>query len=887
MPEVADSLTNNAEVDIPEGSTLVVSGSLVNNGAILVNANNGLGGATLNFNSNTNLSGTGSIVLRVLRDYGTWLSISGGCTLTQGAGHTIAGIGAMTGALVNAGTVVANVSGQRLDVLGASAWTNSGTLKGTNGGSLNFSGSQVSVTQSPAGTILADGGGVNFTGNSQISGGTLDSRNGGAVGVNGATLSNLTNVGDLELNGNAAFSNVTNQNILNVSAGNAATLSGSNFVNNGIFTINPSGANAATSLTITSDFTLSGTGSLVLNPFGNNFATAQIIASNGATLTQSSGHLIRGAGYINSPLNNDGLILADGPGKQLHLLGATMNSGTLMATNGAWLDINGSQSYLTQSAGGMCLADGGYIGFINDAHITGGVFDSRNGGSVVVGQGHTATLSNISNMGALRQDYGGTAILSGSSFVNNGTFTVNTTAENATTIVNISSNLILSGTGSLVLNPFGNNFATAQIIASNGATLTQSSGHLIRGAGYINSPLNNDGLILADGPGKQLHLLGATMNSGTLMATNGAWLDINGSQSYLTQSAGGMCLADGGYIGFINDAHITGGVFDSRNGGSVVVGQGHTATLSNISNMGALRQDYGGTAILSGSSFVNNGTFTVNTTAENATTTVNIGSNVLLSGTGRLILNANGANGNSARITASGGAVLTQAAEHTVQGKGRVYTPINNAGLILGNGTGSALELYGQISNTGTIKSTATGGLYVACTVNQTGDGKIIADGGVLNFGNAANISGGTLENQNGGLLCMTSGNANFSNLTIFGDFTVNPNGENGMVTFNVGGNVLLDGTGQMILNANPADSNSAQLASSNGATLTQAAGHSIVGQGKISCTLNNDGLILSTGLNLSLVLSGQVTNTGMIETIPGGNLQIIGPSGAITQSGT
>ena len=703
---------------------------------------------------------------------------------------------------------------------------------------------------------------INLLNGTTISGGSLDGRNGGQIylggGVgNSATLSNLTNLG-----------------VFRVYEGNSASLSGTSFVNNGTVTVNPNATSTTTTLNISSNVTLSGTGQLVLNayaPAGGNYwvngDTARIVATNGATLTQAAGHSITGIGNICAPVDNAGLIQANAADKILCLQGATTNSGTLSSINGSWLCVAGGSATLNQIPGGKVLADGGWVDFFGNSVITGGILDSRNGGQVVIGQQDNATLCNVTNLGSMRKDWGGTAYITGTSFVNNGTFTVNPLASNNTTTLNINSNVILSGSGRVVLNANSSDMDSARIIGSNGATLTQAAGHTITGAGKISCSLNNEGSILSDGQAGQIHIQGTTMNSGTIGATNGGWIHVNNGAS-LTQTPGGTILADGGVVDIYASSVITGGILDSRNGGQVFVGFNSSATLSNVTNLGSLSKYDLGTAYITGTSFVNNGTFTVNTLGYNNTTSLNISSNVILSGTGRVVLNANSSDMDSARIIGSNGATLTQAAGHTITGAGKISCSLNNEGSILSDGQAGQIHIQGTTMNSGTIGATNGGWIHVnnGASLTQTSGGTILADGGVVDIYASSVITGGILDSRNGGQVFVGyNSDATLSNVTNLGSlskydlgtafitgtsfvnngtFTVNTLGYNNTTTVSIDSNVLLSGTGRIVLNAYGSNWDTARLTAFNGTTITQGAGHTITGQGNISANLLNGGIL-------------------------------------------
>ena len=91
-------------------------------------------------------------------------------------------------------------------------------------------------------------------------------------------------------------------------------------------------------------------------------------------------------------------------------------------------------------------------------------------------------------------------------------------------------------------------------------------------------------------------------------------------------------------------------------------------------------------------------------------------------------------------------------------------------------------------------------------------------------------------------------------------------------------GNQTLSGTGSAVLN-----NLDAQLNTSNGGTLTQAAGHTISGEGTINAVLINQGQVEANLGTLSL--ASTIANAGGTILASGGNVQIV--SGATISGGT
>lgn len=231
---------------IAAGSQVLVNGvsgvltidnsTFTNNGTISeIPAGGGFLFGTINFNSNTTLTGTGTI-------NSVPIVIANGATLTQDANHTIEGRGTISGSFINNGTINANVSGAGLTI--ENNFTNNNTAEATNGGTLQLNGSTIN-----SGNIFA---GASST-----------------VTVSGP----LTNTGSLEsaATGTLQFNNtLTNNSTLTVDASGSATFSSS---------INGTGQTTVTGSLTTNSITqnsLTIAGSVSIRPHADGGGTSTI-----------------------------------------------------------------------------------------------------------------------------------------------------------------------------------------------------------------------------------------------------------------------------------------------------------------------------------------------------------------------------------------------------------------------------------------------------------------------------------------------------------------------------------------------------------------------------------------------------------------------------------
>ncbi len=399
------------------GGAVTVTNGLTLDGTIdLGNASGSTGGA-LNFVGAQALGGTGSIVFGGSGGNAINTAANGDSgTLTIGSGITIDGKHGTIGynnsgnetPLVNQGTIDNDVSGGGFNVYGAN-WTNSGTLQasnggylglniaGTNSGSIIASGSTVVLSQTWTnnGSITVNGGGeVDLYGTYSLGAGSSLEGSGGTVDFEG-TLNNAGTTLALD-NGSLAYvmNNgtidggtvaMTNGAVLEGPRGtlagvtldgtlDLATTGGAVTVTNGLTldgTIDLGNASGSTggALNFVGAQALGGTGSIV---FGGSGGNAINTAANGdsGTLTIGSGITIDGKhgtiGYNNSgnetPLVNQGTIDNNVSGGSLEVYGTDWSSsGTLQASSGGYLELNGieSSSGILQAANGGTLSSSG------------------------------------------------------------------------------------------------------------------------------------------------------------------------------------------------------------------------------------------------------------------------------------------------------------------------------------------------------------------------------------------------------------------------------------------------------------------------------------------------------------------------------------------------
>ena len=466
VPVTLNNLTINSGAVVamgpPDGVSMTLSGSMLSGDVQM----NNKGGAT-----------TGLIIGNTLTYY-TGLnglsmfdnsSITGGGTLINqgtiayGGGVGLSPNGLIGGGLTvqNFGTITSGVGAPNLEVTPNSKWLNDGEIgvgiTSTQGGVLQIAGG--TITQQPAGLILANGGTVYLqamvtgavTGAATIDGGILATANGGSIVGCAAYLENLTN--------NGAFVSGNEPGCPpNFSLG--TDLVGT-ITNNGSITVMNG------SLGIINSVTLAGSGSVLLSD-------ASISGIGGSTFTNQQ--TISGVGGIGVALDNEGTISAGGGGTGTRTLTIgdifKTNGGTLTAAADYTLEI--SSGVLDNYGGFIFPAEGGTVLLDKNVQVNGGTV----AGVTTNGAALNGTTNAMFLPGIISVEAGSQATLGG---------TINGSNDaNITVGTNSGSGAILAAGANLALNAvtvsLPSNINPNQIIL-NGFTATVGGG--IDGAGDV------------------------------------------------------------------------------------------------------------------------------------------------------------------------------------------------------------------------------------------------------------------------------------------------------------------------------------------------------------------------------------------------------------------
>jgi len=631
-------------INVNSGTALNIDTDLVNDGLFTVNASGGASTTTLTIQSPLTISGSGALELNGVTSRAQVIATGSGA-LTNGATHTIRGFGQITAPMTNNGTVSATVAGQSL-FLSSSPKTNNGLMRGA-GGTLSING--ITISQGAGGIVRGEGTLVALTG-ATISGGSIDSTAGGIVrSISGTnTLLDVDSTADVE-----------------VGAATVLALGGGFYTNDGTLVVNPTGSLSTTTLRIDGPLTVDGTGEIRL---GQTSARAQITASVDGVLTLGAGQLVHGRGVIAVPTTNNGTISADVPGNALQINTGNKSNNGVMEAAGGTLEVSGVT--ITQGASGEVIADGSNVDLSNATIVSGSLL-SANGGFVRM-TGGTSTFDAVDSDADV-QILGATALnLTGGTFTNEGTVTVNPTGSASTTTLRATTPLVIDGTGEITL---GNTTSRAQIVSDPGASIDFGPNQIVRGVGQIDALAHNEGEIVADSAVGVLDLnTNNKSNAGLMRAQGSGTLTITGISILQTES--GEIVADSANV-LLGAATVVGGTIGS-NGDGIVRQSSGISHFQSVVAFGSIEVTGGTTLTLHGS-VVNNASIVVNPTGSASTTSLAVEGVVTLSGTGEIVLNNTTSR---ARISPGSGANLTLGPGQTVRGIGQFAMPVTIEGAV-------------------------------------------------------------------------------------------------------------------------------------------------------------------------------------------------------------
>jgi hypothetical protein len=898
------TLSSGSTYSSGNNTDLFVSGNIINKGNIeLTSVANG---TTLGLTANATLTGGGTITMNqtgaggvVIQEQSAGLTLTNNNNTIQGGGTL--GNGSLTFINQAAGTVNANVSGQTLTMNGPV--TNQGLLEATAGGTLEISSTTVNNS---GGNITGSGGGVVALNSATIQGGTL----------NGSLQTLLNGTGTLD---------GTTQGAITISSGSTYMVpNNSDLFVQGMITNHGTIELAATAnstiMGLNANTTLNGGGTISMSATsnGNSFIQQQ---SSGLTLTNVD-NLIEGAGYIgNSGLTfvnqSGGTVNANISGQTLHLNGGggTTNTGLLEATNGGILQLD---STTVNNANGNITGNGGTV-VLNSATIQGGTL---NGTLQTIANG-TGTLDGTTN-GAITLSAGATYTNGNNETLNvqgtiNNNGNINVTAGASNSVMVLTNNLTLNGSGTLTMSTTGGGTA---VIEQGSAGLTLTNNSTIQGAGNIGGgggmiTVNNGTIAANAGGGQTLQIneSGAFDNHlGLVSATNNSTFVINGgSINANTFNAG---VLNGNYLidGTSGVSIMKFSPLGTTGGEITTLGNGTTTTSLTLKGTAATTQFVDG-----------NNLNALNLSAVSANATLNLQSGYDMMTTGALS-NAGTVHigGSSSQLALAPGEDYTQSAGLTQVDSGGQLAAKNvniNGGTLQGTGTvtsvlgtvtiaNGATLLPGTPGSPGTMTITGPLAINSGGTLAETINGSSAGQFGLTNvsgattLGATSNLSiaqaagyvppvGTAITILNGGAGSPVNGS--FGNAVNGGFGAFNSNTEQWNAAYNVAGvgngnNIVLvsqvQGNGDVVATSTASGAWSQTSPATNWSCAPLTAFACVPNNVKIDTVPINFTANIGNASNISLGAADGAITVHNVGILSGGNTLTVNSGGSLTVSG-
>ncbi|MEM9373685.1 MAG: GC-type dockerin domain-anchored protein [Planctomycetota bacterium] len=430
--------------------------------------------------------------------------------------------------------------------------------------------------------------------------------------------------------------------------------------------------------------------------------------------------------------------------------------------------------------------------------------------------------------------------------VNEGTILVNGPGSTFDSRLLFSDTTSITGVGEIVLgalSEIGGN-ADARIEAISGSTVTIGADQTIRGNGEIRGS-------------------GIFMNLGTILSEDPLGPGINVACP-IDQTGGGVIDVANGIVSLSNGALISGGQLVGSGTGVLRV-PGSPAQMTDFTINAPVEILGGSDQLELLGPIVNNNTITLNPNAAVFNAVLRFEANTSITGTGNIVMIADGA-ANDAQLNAAPGFTGTIGAGQTVTGRGQVNGDIVLEGSITATGDGLIdLAVFDTLSGSGTLAA---------------------ADDARIAF-NTATISDVTFDSSGNGIVAAVNGESFFDSVHIVGNAGIAGNGarfsllgditNDGTFTINYTDmvfNAVLDfetsatilGTGDIRMIAS-GSLNDAQIVTSDPAVGTFGAGQTVAGSGEISGTFVNNGTLDGDDPAASLRLSGTITGPGALES--------------------
>ncbi|MDA1005398.1 MAG: hypothetical protein O3A87_02810 [Verrucomicrobia bacterium] len=903
------TLQFGATLQMGDGDFLTVHNS-INNGGVISPGGGGTGsGLAISDTSGdlkVTLPGTGEVLLDHPLDQvtGTVNHI-----LVHDGSHTIHGhgnVGASQVFIENHGSIIADNSGNTLQVLPRIAFEHNGTLLATNGGILALNPATYTAHPSLSHFKVDDFSEIELHGIT-LDGGTFEAGN-----MDGTLNNNIVRTIT-----NSTLKGTNNDARLVVNDGRTLSFSGGDIINNGLFI--PDGATSGTNFSF-SDITdnsieLSGNGRILLDN-----ALDGITGTVNHTLIQIAPHAIEGGGelgrasisFINRisvtanqpiPLNIQPRFTWDNDGGNVTVATgstAVLKPATYSCQNGGYFIIGDGSELELQ---GITALDSEFRADNPDTDLSNNLLHVTT----------TSTFNNCINNVTLRVDDNRTLTRATADFINNTAIHLDGSTA--------ASNLSFSDTGDLQIQLLGTGTvfldnAFDQVTGAVNHTLVQGPDHTIEGFGNIglaSISLVNFGAIDANMTGQTLtiHPRFTYLNDGgSLRVSNRATLHLNPG-TYSVANGGAYLIGDAcrleldgvtmqGLTLAIEDLDL-----DPTNNDAAIL---TTSTFNNVVNETDLVIDNNRTLNLQSGDFTNNAIIRLDGTA-NAThlsfsdpSDLQIG----LLGTGTVFLD-----NDFDRITGSVNHTLTHGPDHTIEGFGTIglaSISLVNQGLLDANVSGETLDIHPRftfLNDGGTLQARngATARLNAGTYSSDNGGTYLIADASTFSL-HGVTFSDLTLDVDNLDLnldnnAVTVATTSTFSNVVNHAAITADNNRtlnispgdltNHGTITLDSTGNatnlsfsdpsdvsVTLGGTGRVLL-----DHVLDRITGTVNHVLVHETSHTIEGGGNIglaTINLDNRGTITANLPATPLIIDdrlGGFLNSGTLQAVNGALLDI------------
>ncbi|MFO0835196.1 MAG: GC-type dockerin domain-anchored protein [Phycisphaerales bacterium] len=329
-------VSGSGPLDVSAGQVLIVNQSAWNHtGEVLVNTSANNSATYLRFDQPCTVSNAVLHLNAYTPNLDTgYLQTSGPGVITLDSSTLVTGRGRIYGSMVNNGTIRPEPT-RTIELL-STAKSNNALIEASGSGVVNING--IALTQSPSGTLRADGGVVNLI-STTISGGQIVALNTGSADVYSSTL-----VGGASGSGP-----------LNVVQGQNLMINQPTWTHSGVVTINPASANAGTYLRVDQNSTFNNV-TIQLNRYAPNSDTAYI-TTNSAVGTFGPTATLAGAGRVYGIWNMGGTFAPGRDAGSRHTIDVA-GSVTFQPTGVLSTDIGSASAFGQVTGAGSVSANG-------------------------------------------------------------------------------------------------------------------------------------------------------------------------------------------------------------------------------------------------------------------------------------------------------------------------------------------------------------------------------------------------------------------------------------------------------------------------------------------------------------------------------------------------